>query len=156
MCIMKWMLRETNPHKRPKNSRWGRLKDWRDFWSARMVLETDFSETDAQDSGYRWRLSNSGLQGVDPRHTEAMRPRIWKISEREKSMQLGTNVFKYVLAWANLEKMFIVDQVRKIELLFPRALLLTRFQTFVFRGVNRVRDGPYTAKVLILDRIYVP
>ena len=24
--------------------------------------------------------------------------RIWKISEREKSMQLGTNVFKYVLA----------------------------------------------------------
>ena len=52
--------------------------------------------------------------------------------------------------------MFIVDQVRKIELLFPRALLLTRFQTFVFRGVNRVRDGPYTAKVLILDRIYVP
>jgi hypothetical protein len=31
----------------------GRLKDWRDFWSAYKVLETDFSETDAQDNGYR-------------------------------------------------------------------------------------------------------
>jgi len=29
------------------------LKDWRDFWSAHKVLETDFSETDAQDNGYR-------------------------------------------------------------------------------------------------------
>jgi len=38
------------------------------------------------------------IAGVDPSNTEAMRPRIWKISEREKSMQLGTNVFKYVLA----------------------------------------------------------
>jgi hypothetical protein len=38
------------------------------------------------------------IAGVDPSNTEAMRPRIWKISEREKSMQLGINVFKYVLA----------------------------------------------------------
>ena len=43
--------------------------------------------------------------------------------------------------------MLIVDQVRKIELLFPRAWLEYRFEIF-FCGVNR--DGPYTAKVLIL------
>ena len=46
--------------------------------------------------------------------------------------------------------MFIVDQVGKMELLLPRA---SRFQIFVFCGVNR--EGPDTAKVLILDRICI-
>ena len=36
-----------------KKSIRGLLKDWREFWSAHKVLETDFSETDAQDNGYR-------------------------------------------------------------------------------------------------------
>ena len=67
MRIMKWMWQETNRlvENLQKSTR-GLLKDWRDFWSAHKVLETDFSETDAQDNGYRWRFSNSGLQGLIP------------------------------------------------------------------------------------------
>ena len=68
------------------------------------------------------------IAGLDPRNTEAMWPSIWKIPESQKTRQLGTNTFKYVLAWANLEKMFIVDQVGKIELLVPPA---SRFQICV-------------------------
>ena len=45
--------------------------------------------------------------------------------------------------------MFIVDQVSTIVLQFPRAW----FQALVFHGVNR--GGPDTAKVLILDTIFL-